>query len=104
VADSSSAYLEFVEDGVLREVFIPRDCVFQVGRSPMSNLLLRDRGVGRTHAILQWASDGVYITHCGSRNGTLVNGVCISAPQLLHSNDQIQIGHELLTFRERRSV
>jgi adenylate cyclase len=101
VADSSSAYLEFDEEGGPRELPIPPDAVFRVGRSEKNNLVLNDDLASRTHAMLQCASDGVYITDCGSSNGTFVNGARISAPQVLRSGDQIKIGHKLLTFRER---
>ena len=101
VADSFSAYLEFDEDGAPRELPIPPDSVFRIGRSEKNNLVLNDDLASRTHAMFQCASDGVYITDCGSSNGTFVNGARISAPLVLHSGDQIKIGHKLMTFRER---
>jgi len=101
MGDSPSAYLEFDEDGVVRELPIPPDSVFGVGRSPTNNLLLNDKLAGHNHAMLRWADDGVYITDCGSINGTFVNGARISSPTVLRSGDQIQIGHQQLRFRER---
>ena len=101
MSDGSSAYLEFEEDGARRELPIPPDCVFRVGRSDKNNLVLSDDLASRTHAMLQCADDGVYITDCGSSNGTFVNGARISSPLILRSGDQIKIGHKVLTFRER---
>jgi adenylate cyclase len=101
VDDSSSAYLEYEEEGSRRELPIPPDCVFRVGRSEKNNLVLCDDLASRTHAMLQCASDGVYITDCGSSNGTFVNGARISSPLVLRSGDQIKIGHKVMTFRER---
>jgi class 3 adenylate cyclase len=101
VSDGSSAYLEFEEGGARRELPIPPDCVFRVGRSEKNNLVLADDLASRTHAMLQCADDGVYITDCGSSNGTFVNGARISSPLVLRSGDQIKIGHKVLTFRER---
>jgi len=101
VTDPSSAYLEFEEDGTRHELPIPPDCVFRVGRSEKNNLVLVDDLASRTHAMLQCASDGVYITDCGSSNGTLVNGARISSPLILRSGDQIKIGHKVMIFRER---
>jgi adenylate cyclase len=101
VTDPSSAYLEFEEEGTRHELPIPPDCVFRVGRSEKNNLVLVDDLASRTHAMLQCANDGVYITDCGSSNGTFVNGARISSPLILRSGDQIKIGHKVLTFRER---
>ena len=101
MTDPSSAYLEFEEEGSRRELPIPPDCVFRVGRSEKNNLVLNDDLASRTHAMMQCASDGVYITDCGSSNGTFVNGARISSPLVLRSGDQIKIGHKVLTFRER---
>jgi adenylate cyclase len=101
VTDSSTAYLEFEEDGSQRELPIPPDAVFRVGRSEKNNLVLCDDLASRTHAMLQCASEGVYITDCGSSNGTFVNGARISSPLVLRSGDQIKIGHKMITFRER---
>jgi adenylate cyclase len=54
--------------------------------------------------MLQCSSeDSVYITDCGSSNGTFVNGLRIVAPQELHPGDQIRIGNQLLTFRRHAS-
>ena len=75
--------------------------MFRVGRSEKNNLVLADDLASRTHAMLQCADDGVYITDCGSSNGTFVNGARISSPLVLRSGDQIKIGHKVLTFRER---
>lgn len=99
--DASSAYLEFEEEGSRHELPIPPDCVFRVGRSEKNNLVLCDDLASRTHAMLQCADDGVYITDCGSSNGTFVNGGRISSPVVLRSGDQIKIGHKVITFRER---
>jgi adenylate cyclase len=101
VTDPSSAYLEFEEEGTRHELPIPPDCVFRVGRSEKNNLVLVDDLASRTHAMLQCANDGVYITDCGSSNGTFVNGARISSPLILRSGDQIKIGHKVLIFRER---
>lgn len=101
MAEPSTAYLEFEEEGSRRELPIPPDGVFRVGRSEKNNLVLYDDLASRTHAMFQCADDGVYITDCGSSNGTFVNGARISSPLVLRSGDQIKIGHKMMTFRER---
>ena len=98
--DSPSAYLEFEIDGEVRELPLPTDCLFRVGRSEKNDLVLADDLASRNHAMFQRADDGVYITDCGSSNGTFVNGLRVAAPMVLRSGDQIRIGHKLLTFRE----
>jgi adenylate cyclase len=100
VENSPSAYLEFEIDGEVRELPLPADCLFRIGRSEKNDLVLADDLASRSHAMFQRAADGVYITDCGSSNGTFVNGVRVSSPMVLRSGDQIRIGHKRLTFRE----
>jgi len=51
--------------------------------------------------MLQYSDGGLfYITDCGSRNGTLVNGARLATPMILRPGDQIRIGNYEFTFHQ----
>jgi pSer/pThr/pTyr-binding forkhead associated (FHA) protein len=70
-----------------------------VGRSPSADLRLADPRVSRLHARIEMRDDGVYGEDLGSRNGTLVNGVAMSAPRRLDVDDELTVGPAALVFR-----
>lgn len=71
-----------------------------IGRDPSSDILISDRLVSRTHAIIRRLDgDNYYLVDSGSANGSFVNGNRITTPTLLRSNDLIAIGPALITFR-----
>lgn len=63
-----------------------------VGRSPDCDIVLEDREVSRRHSRLFWRNSQLMIEDLGSANGTLVNGVPISAPHIVSTSDVIEIG------------
>lgn len=68
----------------------------RIGRSPDSNVCLRDDQASRRHALV-WAYGGqAYIRDEGSTNGTLVNGRRISEPHRLRSGDTVAVGRHTL--------
>lgn len=76
---------------------IVRD-VTVIGKSSMSNIVIDNRFVSRTHARLLKKEDGIYIEDIGtdgtgSTNGTKVNGVKIKScePVKLEPGDNIQL-------------
>ena len=71
-----------------------------IGRSPRSDLTLRDEGASREHAIVAWdAAAGAYtIEDLQSTNGTRVNGKRVRAAALA-DGDLIQVGQTRLRFR-----
>lgn len=70
-----------------------------VGRFAGNDLALPwDREVSRAHAHLDW-SDGGWVLHDVSRNGSFVNGVKILRPQPLDDSDVLLFGRTAVTFR-----
>jgi serine phosphatase RsbU (regulator of sigma subunit) len=66
---------------------------FRIGRSPESDLIVRDSRASRVHArILAEDSDWV-IEDCGSRHGTYVNGHKITR-HVLKNSDRIELGSQ----------
>lgn len=53
-----------------------------------------DRGVSRTHAVLRFAEEGIYLTDLNSANGTYLNGTRIAPnePKILKDNDELRLG------------
>jgi hypothetical protein len=64
-----------------------------IGRQDSCDLVIKgDQEASRKHCQLSREGEAVRISDLGSRNGTLVNGVPISGPYLLKSDDIIQVG------------
>jgi pSer/pThr/pTyr-binding forkhead associated (FHA) protein len=70
-----------------------------VGRSPSADLRLDDPSVSRLHARIELRDDGVYVEDLGSRNGTSVDGVPVTAPRRLEVDDEVAVGSAALVFR-----
>ena len=70
-----------------------------IGRSAdgdVPGLILPDESVSRKHARIWRALDGYWIEDLGSRYGTTVNGIRITARQQLQEGDLIGIGETTL--------
>ncbi len=63
-----------------------------VGRAVECNLALNDVQVSRRHARFYWHGSRLIVEDLSSANGTIVNGVPISGPYMLHEGDTIEIG------------
>ena len=63
-----------------------------IGRGEGSQILLEDRLVSQTHALLRVRGQAVTIEDQHSTNGTRVNGVVIEHPTLLAPGDRIDVG------------
>jgi DNA-binding response OmpR family regulator len=73
---------------------IDRDAML-IGRGEECDIAIVDRQISRHHARLRRSGEGVLIEDLGSKNGTHVNGVRLSAPALLQDGDVIQIAFTL---------
>ncbi|ATS18051.1 adenylate/guanylate cyclase domain-containing protein [Synechococcus sp. PCC 6717] len=70
-----------------------------IGRSEENAIVLADRWMSRTHAMIQRMGQGeFYLIDLGSRNGTFVNGRRVSIPMPLHNGDRITFGQTELDF------
>jgi adenylate cyclase len=101
MSDVPTAYLEVEVNGQVRQFPVAADRILRIGRSEKSNVVLNEDPVSRNHAMLQCSDRGkFYITDCGSRNGTFVNGARVAAPVILHPGDRIRIGTHEFTFHQ----
>jgi len=70
-----------------------------LGRSSITELCYPDdSGLSRQHLAFEKEGDEWQIRDLGSKNGTMLNGVRISAPQVLKSGDRVTAGHLILIF------
>jgi len=72
--------------------------VTTVGRTNGNDLVISGPTVSRRHARLWFAEGNWYLEDVGSANGTLVNNTRIYQPVLLHDNDVINFGDEIVLF------
>jgi pSer/pThr/pTyr-binding forkhead associated (FHA) protein len=69
-----------------------------IGREEGMDIALQDPESSRRHALVSWRGGQFVIEDLGSTNGTFVNGVQITAPQVLNPGDSIGIGQTALVF------
>jgi len=98
VAHAGAAVL-FIRTGALagQRVTIDESGV-TIGRKATNSLQLAGANISRHHAEIRPGSSGFILIDHGSRNGTLVNGKALAAPQLLRPGDEITIGETVLVF------
>jgi pSer/pThr/pTyr-binding forkhead associated (FHA) protein len=70
-----------------------------IGREEGVDVVLQDPESSRRHARISWQTGQFFVEDLGSTNGTFVNGVQITTPQMLHSGDTIGIGQTALVFQ-----
>ena len=70
-----------------------------IGREEGSDIVLQDPESSRRHSRVSWQGGRYVVEDLGSTNGTFVNGVQITAPQVLNSGDSIGIGQTAMVFQ-----
>jgi len=100
MSENGIAYLEAEINAQVCRFPIMEGKVCTIGRSDRSTIVLDDDLASRNHAMLHVAGSKVYVTDCGSRNGTLVNGRRIAVPVVLRPGDRIGIGAHEFTFHQ----
>lgn len=87
-------------DGAVRPLTLERER-YTLGRSSANELCYpEDAGLSRQHLALEREGDAWVVKDLGSKNGTFVNGVRITAPYPLGKNDRVTAGHIALDFGE----
>ena len=71
-----------------------------IGRSMQSDVKLTDTGISREHATITWEGEQYVLEDLQSTNGTKVNDKRVRSVEL-QTNDKIQIGRTVITFRLR---
>jgi two-component system cell cycle response regulator len=67
-----------------------------IGRSSEAQVLLRDGGLSRQHALIVRDAHGYRISDLGSTNGTYLNGSRLTGEQALQDGARIELGEETL--------
>ncbi|MBI4892087.1 MAG: adenylate/guanylate cyclase domain-containing protein [Acidobacteria bacterium] len=104
-SDPSSAlplqYLELHLPGQSRIFPIEPDQICRIGRAAHNAIVLESPHVSRNHALVD-CPGGLHcvFTDLGSSNGSSINGVRVSTPQVLHDGDLIALGNFRLHFRQ----
>jgi len=87
------ARLEIQSPDGFRSIDIELGGVCTIGRGNQNTITLEDSSVSRQHAIIDCQSNSAcYATDAGSRNGTFINDVRISARTRLYDGDSLRIG------------
>ena len=70
-----------------------------MGREEGLDISLQDPESSRRHARVTWQAGQFVIEDMGSTNGTFVNGIQLTAPQILNAGDSVGIGQTALVFQ-----
>ena len=70
-----------------------------IGREEGLEVILQDAEASRRHSRISWQGGQYVIEDLGSTNGTFINGVQITTPQVLNPGDSIGIGQTALVFQ-----
>jgi TolB protein len=83
---------------ILKEISLRKE--LSIGRAEDNDLQLPDPKVSRHHARIRREGATYMLTDLGSANGTLINGVRLSAPHPLKQGERFTIGDTELTYLE----
>jgi phosphoserine phosphatase RsbU/P len=87
-------------DGSTRTVTLERDR-YGLGRTLANDLCYPEvSGLSREHLVFERTGANWTLRDLGSTNGTLVNGMPLTAPHVLQSNDRVTAGQLTLEFAE----
>lgn len=79
-------------DGLDPGTIFPLQPIMSIGRASLNTVTIPDTYASARHALLTWREGRWWLEDQGSRNGTLLNGVAISAPTAVSAGDVIGIG------------
>ncbi len=63
-----------------------------IGRDTNEDIVINVAEISRRHTRLRLETNGYFVEDLGSTNGTFINGIRLTEPQLLRSGDAIQLG------------
>lgn len=77
-------------------LFPVRGSELTLGRSSYASIVVNNPLASREHAVVRLVAGKLEVVDLGSRNGTFVNGVRVTAPQRLEVGDRITIGADVI--------
>jgi len=80
------------------------DGAYIVGRDDEADVILDDASVSRRHARITVDGSGARVEDLGSKNGTFVHGVRLTAPQVLVAGNLVAFASVSTTFAHRHSI
>lgn len=96
---SEKAFLEPVRGPIPGKDIVPLiNFPLLIGRSETCDLVVRDPGISRRHAILDCRKGKYVLTDLNSTNGTYVNGTRVQRHEL-QDGDQIKMGDSVFIFK-----
>jgi len=72
-----------------------------IGRSARNDLCVEDPFASRLHAEVRKRGDAFWLSDLGSANGTMINGMRLTAPVQLRERDLVRIGETEIEYTER---
>jgi pSer/pThr/pTyr-binding forkhead associated (FHA) protein len=72
--------------------YFPLLPVTSIGRAPTNTITIPDETASLEHSLISLRSGKWWLEDLGSRNGTLLNGVVITAPTVISGGDLIGLG------------
>ncbi len=97
VAPRRTSELVVLENGKIVQT-VPLDHTVVIGRSPASDIVLKEPKVSRKHAEIQFVGGRYVLLDLESSNGTFIAGKRVSE-QVLQPNDEITIGNTKMIFK-----
>jgi pSer/pThr/pTyr-binding forkhead associated (FHA) protein len=70
-----------------------------LGRGAANTIVVPDTFASAEHALISWHGGQWWLEDLGSRNGTQINDVLVTAPTVLGAGDVISIGQAKLKFQ-----
>ncbi|MCZ2078597.1 MAG: FHA domain-containing protein [Bryobacterales bacterium] len=95
----SHRILLFGPDGAIESLLRLEGERMALGRSSENDFSYPDNTLSRRHLVFEKDAEGWWIRDLGSRNGTLVNGLCLGTKHLLRPGDQIAAGQLRMVYR-----
>ncbi|MEL6981711.1 MAG: FHA domain-containing protein [Actinomycetota bacterium] len=87
-----SASLRMLTGPLAGQVFQLADGSSTVGRTADNDLVLKDPGISRRHALISVDASAVVVTDLGSTNGIRIEGLPIDGPTALRSGQRLLLG------------
>jgi hypothetical protein len=84
--------LFFTDENGQEQQLIVKANPFSIGRQDGNDLVIKDAGLSRRHALITSFSDVAQVSDCGSQNGTYLNGQRLTSAAVLKDGDVIAIG------------